>query len=98
MSSACDGFAVSGYVWFSILAWSVPTALFLVWPRTLQRQYARMAARFPRIAAFDPGRRVMSEERWLWLLRLMGVASLAVLVLLLFLGACSVLGRAGVPP
>lgn len=88
MSNLCAGFVVSRSVWTLFVGFGVMTAAFLVWPRHLQRAYVRLATQFPRVAALDPGRSLMSQERNIWLLRLMGLPLLAVWISSLFLLSC----------
>lgn len=70
------------------MAFGALTWLLLVQPRVLQGWYARLANRFPGVAALDPSRRLMLGHGAVWVFRLMGMVSLVVWALLLALCVC----------
>ena len=72
---ACRG-DVSAIVWAPFVVFGLATVLLLFLPGVLQHAYRRLSARFPMVAAADPCRRFMSEPRYSWVLRLMGIATL----------------------
>lgn len=87
MPNFCAG-PVSVHIWFPVVLFGAATALLLVWPRQLQQAYRRLATRFPRLAAIDPGRSLMSESRNIWILRAMGVVVLVGWLFLLAILQC----------
>ncbi len=54
------------------------TVLLLIFPRSLQAFYGRLAGWFPTVARLDPFRWYMRQERFVWVLRFSGVLTLLV--------------------
>lgn len=88
MSAFCGGPVNAQALVPALLLFGATTALLLIWPGALQRQYRRLCDRFPLIARFDPNRALMTKPEYTPILRMMGVVVLVVWMFLLAGLAC----------